>query len=211
MHYHLEILMPPTDDVMSAVTTILAPFDENAEHAVHPFWDWWQLGGRYSGSKLEASASPDSISAFRAELHRLGVTVSGLVWGKQELQPASQAEAVDALWREMCPGAGSVCPMFKHSGDSMSMDVCRLDAVPKSLTAFAFIHAAAGFKDELRAQTMLRRDLWNGVTHQSTDWSGNVAEAIGRAVKTCERYKDEYAAKVIPQQDWLVVTVDYHT
>jgi hypothetical protein len=33
MHYHLEIVMPPTADVDAAVTQILAPFNENLEES----------------------------------------------------------------------------------------------------------------------------------------------------------------------------------
>jgi len=215
MHYCLEILMPPTDDVKAAVDKILAPFSENHDEEDGAnrgaFWDWYQLGGRYSGSKIEAAVGEEKLSAFRAALMERGVTISGVVWGKEELSPASQIPSVDALWREMCPGAGSVCPLFKHSGDQMPMDVCRLDEVPEKLTAFSFIHAADGFGNALSAQTLLHKTIWNGATHQETTWDGSVKTAIDQAIKQCEHYRDKYKAKVMPQPDWLVVTVDYHS
>jgi hypothetical protein len=31
MHYHLEVILPPTDDVQAAITQIMAPFDENRD------------------------------------------------------------------------------------------------------------------------------------------------------------------------------------
>lgn len=212
MHYHLEILMPPTDNVEDAVATILAPFDENNDEASHSFWDWYQIGGRYSSRKLESIVSKNKRDAFIAALNGLGVTVSSVQFGKQELSPASQITAVDALWREMCPGAGDVCPLFKHSGEGQSAhDVCRLDQLPDGLTAFAFIHAGPGFLNKLDAVGMYHQYIWNGVTHQKTDWGGNVKEAISRSVERCDRYTDAYKAKVMPQPNWLVVTVDYHT
>lgn len=211
MHYHLEILMPPTADVEAAIEAILAPFSENNEESRHAFWDWYQLGGRYSGAKLEALVSQEKRDAFYEALKGLNVTVSGLRFGKQELSPATQAPAVDALWREMCPGAGDVCPLFKHSGDAMSMDVCRLDEVPADLKAYAFIHAAHGYGEKIEAQTMLHKSIWNGVTHQDTTWGGNVKEAIAKSIKECDGYREDYKAKIQPQPDWLMVTVDYHS
>lgn len=215
MHYHLEILMPPTDDVGAAVDTILAPFSENHEEGESKnsgaFWDWYQLGGRYSGRKLTALVSEEKLSAFRSALVERGVTVSGVVWGKEELSPASQIPAVDALWREMCPGAGSVCPLFKHAGDYLHMDICRLEEVPDQLTSFSFIHAADGFGDRISAQTLLHKTVWNGASFQETTWNGNVKSAIAKAIEQCDRYKDEYKVKLMPQSDWLVVTVDYHS
>jgi hypothetical protein len=31
MHYHLEVLVPPTDDVEASVRQVLAPFDEGRD------------------------------------------------------------------------------------------------------------------------------------------------------------------------------------
>src|SRR6185503_20458398 len=106
MHYHLEIIMPPTEDVERSVAEILKRFNENADDETrsNAFWDWYQSGGRYSGCKLEALVPQERRDAFWAELKARGVTVSGLQFGKQELKPASQIPSVDALWREMCPG-----------------------------------------------------------------------------------------------------------
>jgi hypothetical protein len=216
MHYHAEIIMPPTTDVEAAVTEILAQFDENQEDnedysTKHAFWDWWQIGGRYSGSKVEALVSKEKRDAFFAALADLKVTVSGLVWGKQELSPASQIPAVDALWREMCPGSGDVCPAFKHSGDSMAMDVCRLADLPASLSAYTLIVAGPGYQDKLQAQHLAHQSIWNGVTHQDTTWKGNVSEALAEWREKSKSYRDDYREKITPRDDWLVVTVDYHS
>lgn len=211
MHYHLEILMPPTPDVDAAVKTILARFDENAEEPSRAFWDWWQLGGRYAGSKLEALVTEERRAAFLKEIHRLGVTVSGLQWGKQELSPASQIGAVDSLWREMCPEGGSVCPLFKHSGDEMNMDVCRLAELPARLTAYSFIAAAPDYEGQVAAETLLHKSIWNGCTRQDTSWDGNVAGAVVEYAKRVDGYREDYREPRRPKPDWLVVTVDYHS
>src|SRR6185312_2392586 len=103
MHYQLEIIMPPVADVKTAVAQILEPFDEQGEDEdgnpnAHGFWDWYVIGGRWAGAKLEAMFGPERLKAFRAELAERNVTISGVRFGKQELQPADQIPMVDALW-----------------------------------------------------------------------------------------------------------------
>ena len=212
MHYHLEIIMPPQSEIETAVEIVLHDFDENNDEARHAFWDWWQLGGRYSGSKIEAAVSKEQRDAFYAELLKRGVTVSGLHWGKQELQPASQIDAVDALWREMCPNGGNVCPIFKHSGDSMNGDICLLRDLPSNLTAYRLIVAALDHEGkELTPASMFAQSNWNGVTHEDTKWDGNVSNGLSMHLERVKNYAEAYAARVTPQPDWIAVTVDYHS
>lgn len=212
MHYSLEIVMPPVQDVSAAIDEILAPFDENDAESRCAFWDWWQIGGRWSGAKTEATVSQEKMQAFRDELTRRVVTVSGIVFGKEELQPASQIEMVDALWREMCPGAGDVCPLFKHSGESSGGDICALKDLPEALKAYKVIVAAKDYEDKkLEAVSMFSKSLWNGANHEDTKWDGTVASGIAMHLERIKNYKSEYAVKATPQPDWLVVTVDYHS
>lgn len=51
MHYHLEIVMPPTEDVQTAVSQILEPFSRHRQDSSSPFWDWWEIGGRFADAK----------------------------------------------------------------------------------------------------------------------------------------------------------------
>lgn len=212
MHYHLEVIMPRRDDVEAALEEILAPFSEHDDENRHAFYDYYAIGGRYSGRKLEAAVGQDRLDAFSEELKKRKVTVSGLIWGKQELSPPEQAEMVDALWREMCPGGGSVCPIFKHSGETADSDICRLDAIPEKLDAFRLIIAGPDYAGEkFEAVTMLATQIWNGVTHQDTTWGGSIAEGVKIHLDHIENYRDEWRQKYTPQPDWLCVTVDYHS
>src|SRR5690242_19801207 len=118
MHAHLEIVMPPTDDVEAAVSEIMKQFDESGEDEdgvrnSNTFWDWYVIGGRWAGEKIDCVLDEKQKEAFFAELTRRKVTVSGVQCGKQKLEPASQSEMVDALWNEMFPDAPvKVCPYF---------------------------------------------------------------------------------------------------
>ena len=106
MHYICEIIMPPTDNVEEAVTKAMKEFDENyrdedGDTSEYAFWDWWLIGGRYSGHKYPK----DQLEAFYAELQKREVKVSGVICGKQSLLPEF-IPVVDKLWAEMVPGFG---------------------------------------------------------------------------------------------------------
>jgi hypothetical protein len=224
MHHHLEIVLPPVEDIETAVAQILKPFDENGQDEdghrnSHAFWDFYVIGGRWAGAKLEAMLDQPKLEQFKAELASRKVTVSGLQFGKQELSPASQIPLVDALWNEFFPDSPiKVCPLFKHFNDQYQNsegfpDIMRLAGMPKSLTASHVIIAGPGWQDDgsLEAKYMLQTSIWNGVTHVDAKWDGSVLAAIEEHKKRLEDYKPEYIAKASPTDDWLVVTVDYHS
>lgn len=222
MHHHLEIIMPPTEDVKAAVSRILGPFDESGEDEdgipnKHAFWDFYVIGGRFSGVKLEAMLGQQDLEEFNAELASRGVTVSGVQFGKPELSPASQIPMVDALWNEFFPKSPiKVCPLFKHFNDQYKdsngfPDVMRLADVPWPLKASRVIVAGTTHSDGLEAAYMTQGDVWNGVSWIDSRWDGLVHSAVGDWREEVGRYAPEYAARNTPNDDWLAVTVDYHS
>jgi len=93
MHYTCEIVMPNVEDVNAAIEQIMAPFSENTkgdeDYSGYAFWDYWVIGGRWSGRKLRHSLGKDRLDAFHKLLVDMNVTVSGVVAGKERLQPAT--------------------------------------------------------------------------------------------------------------------------
>lgn len=208
MHYHLEIIMPPIDEdkVEASVGTILAPFDENNEDNTHTFWDWWVIGGRWSGAKVRASLRPEKLEAFHKLLSDEGVTVSGLRCGKEKLDPATQQGRVDQIWREWFPESGyQACPLFEHAGERLPGDVMRLGDVPEGLTCARAILVEA----DLTALEMLEKSAWNGVSWQDCSWDGSIPKLIEKGARPHAQPKWKEANT--PTDDWLVVTVDYHS
>jgi hypothetical protein len=217
MHYHCEIILPPTTEIERDVESVMRPFSENAdpeESRGHGFWDWYQIGGRWSGSKVQARIDRVRLDEFYAELSRRKVTVSGLQWGKQELSPASQIPEIDALWREWFPESGIAhCPLFKHSGNTLLDDVCVFKNAPLELVCSRLIVGVPHWKeaDKVEPGYMLECEYWNGCNHVKTTWDGTLKQALEKYAEHGAHYSDEYKAKREIKPDWLVVTVDYHS
>lgn len=233
MHHHCEIIIPPTDDIEAAIASILAPFDEDGDTSDedydrgHAFWDFYVIGGRWAGHKRMAQYDKEKIDAFYAWCQAEKITVSGIQAGKRELSPANQIEKVDAKWNEMFPSDTFVaCPIFKHSNDqyagglsaTLPDDVMRLGDVPTGLTCSRVIVAAYGYQPEtndwtgpLRAEFMLCDSQYNGVNFMPVKWDETLSGALDQYREKLANYKAEYREKHMPSDDWLVVTVDYHS
>lgn len=224
MHVHLEIVMPPTEDVEASVKQILAPFDENGNEdnedwsPRNVFWDFWVIGGRWAGQKHLCEYDPKQIIAFNKALEDRKVTCSGVTFGKQSLSPESQIPMVDALWVKFFPDSPTkVCPIFKHYNDQYRNshgipDIMPLAHMPPNMTAGHVIIAGPNYNESgFQARYMISETIWNGVMHVKSAWDGTVQTAINDHLKTLKHAREEYVAKHTPKEDWIVVTVDYHS
>ena len=209
MHFCLEIIMPPCpkEEIEDRISNILEPFNENNEDANQAFWDWWVISGRYSGTKITSILDEDKLDDFYRALQDNEVTVSSVVAGKERLAPESQIELVDNLWKEFFPNyPGEHCPLFAHAGSKLPGDIITFSELHPKQTAYRVIIAG-----ENGVAYMVEREFWNGVTHIETKWDGKVVSAVGAHLDKLKNYSDEYREKVTPKDDWLVVTVDYHS
>ncbi len=222
MHYHCEILLPPGTDVEAGVRAAMAPFDENERDSEcargSPFWDWYVIGGRMAGSKLLAKFDSTKIDAFYEWCKEEKITVSGFICGKQELKPESQIPKVDAKWNEMFGTTGS-CPLFNHFNKQYGKgldgaddgDVCRLGDLPKALKACRVIIVTPQYNGKLGPEFMLSSDHWNGCNHMPVKWDGTISDALAQYSEKIGFRTEEAKKKLIVNDDWLVVTVDYHS
>lgn len=218
MHEHLEIIMPNTNDVEDKVKEVMMPFSETEYETFLPFWDFYFIGGRFSGQKLIQQFNQERINEFVAELQRREITISGFQAGKEELKPADQIPMVDRLWRSYFPESPlQVCPLFKHFNNqythsTMWPDVMKLDDTPGNISASRMIIATPCILGEskLEARTMVQDECWNGVNHLKTIWDGTLNDALAIHENRIKMMKEEPRQKQTPQNDWLIVTVDYH-
>lgn len=224
MHYHCEVVMPPTDDVEGAVREIMKDFDESNEEGYHTFYDFLVIGGRYSGTKLMAKYEKKKIDEFFEWMKAEKVTVSGLQFGKQELAPASQIPKVDDKWNEMFPSEIPIpCPIFLHSNDQFKSDSILPGDIEKlkdigDVKCERIIIAGPSFDSKTEENTgppeptfMYSTEEWNGKTWMKTDWDGKIKTALEMFKEEKKNWKDSYVALITPKDDWLVVTVDYHS
>lgn len=230
MHAHNEIIMPYTDNIEEAIAEILKPFNENhgdenyCEHCCeyenrsgHEFWDFYIIGGRWSGNHILSKFDPEKILEFHQKLTDMEITVSGLQWGKQELNPSNQVEIVDELWREHFPEGGDTCPIFQHYNDQYKHnvkypDVIKLKDIPPYQKASRVLIAGISPRDHaLKTEYRIDEDYWNGVCHIDSNWDKKVTTAIEMHLKIMERYSEEWKEAFTPTDDWLLVTVDTHS
>lgn len=220
-HYHTEILLPPTaSDIPKAIAEIMQPFDENDDdNGGCAFWDFYVIGGRFSGTKNVARYDQSALQEFYNALTQHKVTVSGLTCGKQEIKPESQIPLVDELWSKHFPEyAGKPCPLFKHSNNQYSSDsllegdIMDFADVPASLKADRIIVAGLSYdKSKFEAKEMLVESSWNGCTWQKTDWDGTFGNAIAMLTKQVADCSPKHRDERTPVKGWKAVTVDYHS
>ena len=229
MHYHLEIIMPPTpgDQIEKRVSEVLEEFDETFQsedyggYNPNAFWDFWVIGGRYTMSHLTSPLDPDKLSEFDRRMHAAHITISGVQFGKQEISPASQIPTVDAIWKEIFPDfPGDHCPLFKHGSPSdqythntRAPDVLTIAGLPEGATAFRVMIASPHDYEsgEYRPDYMCSQDVWNGVVYEPTAFDGVIQNAIDAHHKDIQRFTDGARERMTVRPDWLAVTVDYHS
>ena len=215
MHYHMELVLPDGGDLQERVSQVMARFRESdgeeEDNGYPSFHDYYLIGGRWSGDKLEDRAPEGAVDAFYERLKSEGVTVSGLRFGKQTIMPESQIHIVDRLWREMVPGCGDVCPIFDHyKGDLL--DVCKVSDISETLKCATFGVAQAIYTEGYEMVTLQHSSIWNGVDHQDTAFDGFVKKAIeDHNSRLIDRASKERAECLTVTDDWLCVTIDYHT
>jgi hypothetical protein len=219
MHYHLEIIMPPTKNIDETIKKIMEPFSEHNEENWHCFYDWYVVGGRWAGTKLLAAYDEDKLNSFYKRLNEEKITVSGFCAGKQEISPADQIPFVDKLWKEYFPETSEdSCPIFKHSNnpydtdDIICHDICIVEEIPKELAASRVIIAGPDYKEEkIEANYMISDMEYNGVNFTRVDWDQKVVSAIEKANEEFKTYNEEWIGKITPKKNWLCITVDYHS
>jgi hypothetical protein len=235
MHYQCEIVLPPeTEDIESAIQSVMRQFDENMDidneefSTKNVFWDFYVIGGRFAGSKQMARYDEAKLEEFNQWCQNEKITCAGFVCGKHELSPASQIPKVDAKWNEMFPQEGNVmvaCPIFKHSNDqygrdgdsTIEGDISKLGE-SKSVKCSRVIFAGKSYDHETKERTgpheavfMLTDSQWNGVNHMDVKWDGTVLDALNQWNAKLENYAEDYRKQLQPTDDWLCVTVDYHS
>ena len=95
--------------------------------------------------------------------------------------------------------------------DFVSRSTIHLKDIPEDLTASHVIVAVVDYEGTgFRAYMQYMKSVWNGLNWQKTAFSGYVSDALKEYREAIAEYLPVYREKMNPQDDWLVVTVDYH-
>ncbi len=192
MHYHAEIWVAEKEDFETQIEKILAPFEEKyTDEDFEGFWDWYQIGGRWTG--IHTGYDPESDER-NLEVCRL---CNGTGYRTDDtglkLRQAYRTYTCNGcgiinrekgVWEHGLMGRGR---RIKWPADFVSYegDVISVSEIKDSLECYALIIGDKIFQDA----------VWNGKDFVSTDFNGNVMETL-RKLDVSSGY---------------LVTVDYHS
>jgi hypothetical protein len=187
MFGHVELVIPPTLDVVDDVNVVM----RRVRSRPKPWCDFHYIGGAWNGLKLLADLD---LVPFERKLDEMRITVSAVRWNgsRESMHPESQAEAVDAEWRRLYPGHGDSCPLFAQYKGPPDINWCTVRELPEDLNATRLVVAKPRAKQ--RFIHMLSEE---GLRH-----FGN---KVKPAIRSLQKITPES-----PTDDWLVVTLCCH-
>lgn len=216
MHFHLEIIMPHTENLEAEISRILAPFDEGSEESRNAFWDWYQIGGRWTGTKDGFDPASDENNVERCEICQ-GTGFRADEVGKR----AREAEATytcngcgkwneGGKWTHSEFGAGKrlkwPTAWAQYKGDIMPLRDVKKDQKAFRVIIAGMNHAGTG----MEAVFMACRENWNGVSFDESSWDGTIESALEKHRDRAKNYRAEYAERITPTDEWIAVSIDYH-
>ena len=91
MHYHAEVWIKDTENLENKLSDILAPYckEINGEYNQDGFWDWYQIGGRWTGihDDYDPANDPANIETC-AICNGTGFRMDGIARATREKEPS---------------------------------------------------------------------------------------------------------------------------
>lgn len=164
MHYHCEIVIPDDGDVSEHVERLMSPFrDTESEGQARPAFDfdWYQIGGRYTGSKDGYDPEKDPANIVKCDL------CAGTGFRRDKLGREA-AERDPSYTCNGCDGKGQRVSWPTQWG-AHAGDTCPVSAVKDDLRAYTLI---------LPNGEALVQERWDGEDWTKTGFSGDVAMTL---------------------------------
>lgn len=187
MFEHVELVIPPT----THVTEDVGRFMRYVMRKPTAWCDMYFIGGAWNGLKQIIDLD---LAPFNDRLDEMKVTVSPVRWAasRDSLSPESQAAAVDAEWRSLCPGRGDSCPLFAQYQGPLDINWCPVADLPARLKADRLVVA----------KPCIRRKVIHMLDEgQLRPFDSEIRSAI-RAL--------QIRTPRSPADDWLVVSLCCH-
>ena len=193
MHYHAEVWVSEIGDITRQVAKIMGPHEEayNEENeSLEGFWDWWQIGGRWTGAHSDYDPAEDERNVevcdicngtgFRRDalgnMERLkDITYTCNGCGRYDMEAKA--------WTHGDYGSGK-CLKWPTQWARHDGDIIPVDQVPDDLSCYTLMVDGKVF----------HKEEWGGENLVKTDFDGNVANRL----------------QELGISDGFLVTVDYH-
>lgn len=228
MHSHLELIIPPVEDIPSFVDKLLDPFYLDAawgwrisDEGLPPeredaFLDGFKIGGRFFQSKLLGNVDRHRLAHFIVQLDKLELPFTVKKFKNIDMDCLTNErdkEVADSLWKEFFPNSLiKKCPFFDYSHPYYTEKdysgfppgvVLRLDQISDGMRAARVMIAnPINVKSPISQKEYFIHTCSGehpSALPESKYWDGTILSAL----KFCDY--------IIPQPDWLVITIDYHS
>jgi len=185
MHFHCEVYFKERPkDVLKAVSKVMEPYRERFDTATDEyvgFWDWWVIGGRWSGAHTKMKLDPEKLRTFYRVCEE-----KGLFWigseNPEEVQEGKRREEFLRLFPDFKGPIPTCRNVYKEDG--YSDDIAPVEEVTPQLKCYTLVLPGG----------VLRCEIWDGHEFRKTDFDGYVKKALeARGITT-----------------GYLVTVDYH-
>jgi hypothetical protein len=169
MHYHAEIWTPKNSTIESSeleswIERVMAPHKERyieESDSLIGFWDWWQIGGRWTGKK-------DGYKPEEDENNKETCSVCYGTGKRNDTLGQKERLRNHAYTCNGCQGAGRRTK-WPTSWAKYQGDIAHVSAISDKLSCFTML---------IPDVKVLHREEWNGEDWVTTDFSGNVKAAL---------------------------------
>jgi len=185
VHYHCEVYFKERPkDVLKAVSRVMEPYRERIDEETDEcsgFWDWWVIGGRWSGIHTETKLDPVRLNEFYRVCNEKGLFLYGSK-NPEDVQKARRAEEFLKFFPNFEGPVPTCRDVYKEDG--YADDTAPVEEVTERLRCYTLILPGE----------VLHREVWDGKAFRETDFDGYVKKALeARGMTT-----------------GYLVTVDYH-
>lgn len=168
MHYHAEVWVRDRDratveaDVERAMSPHQEAYDETTEEH-HGFWDWYVIGGRWTGVKSKTNPTKDPRNYETCFLCQGGGQRNDTL-GRRERQSDPSYS---------CNGCGGTGQMLKHESKwvKLATDIMPITDIPIDFECHTLLipDCKPFFKEE-----------WDGQSFKQTDFDGKVKSMLDK-------------------------------
>jgi hypothetical protein len=166
MHMHCEVYLPfLTEDVEEQVAEILDPYNENNDNCKAGLYDWFQLGGRWTGIHTPEKYDPTQDPLNKRKCR----WCEGTGFRNDEIGKRQRA-GDPAYTCNCCNGTGQETE-WPTGWVPYSGDIIAVKDLPDDMGAYYLFVGEDVYESE----------TWNGVTFDKTDFDGmSVKDALAK-------------------------------